>query len=119
MNDDHAVEIFRILGEPRRIAILTLVWRHPGLARSRLEQFLSVPATTVSHHVGVLHRAGLIDVHRKGREHFYSIRPDTLEELRDALRAVTGPAGDLARSLERHGRRVGPPLSAAERPSCA
>ena len=73
MNPDiletRAIEGFGSLAQPTRLAVFRrLLAAHPGsLAAGELARRCDVPHNTMSTHLGVLSRAGLVAVERDGR----------------------------------------------------
>jgi DNA-binding transcriptional ArsR family regulator len=82
-------EALRAIANPRRRAILELVWdgeRDAGeLARA---SGLSAPAA--SQHLRVLREAGLVHVRAQGNRRLYRSDPVRMAELREALEAFWG-----------------------------
>ena len=71
--------IARVIGEPRRFAILQQIAREPVLPCSALGEHACVSAATVSHHLKELQEAGLIEGERDGRTMRLSFRRDIWE----------------------------------------
>lgn len=89
-----AVALFRSLGDPTRLAILTRL--AAGEARVvDLTRLLGLAQSTVSKHLACLRDCGLVDVRADGRQSFHSLaRPELLDLLHSAERllAETGDA---------------------------
>lgn len=83
-----AAEVFRALGDPIRWSIIQQILEHDELAASILDDTLPVSKPTVSYHVKILIQAGLIEVHKRGRNHFYRLRPNAIENLSEAVAAL-------------------------------
>lgn len=69
-----ASEMMRALGDPARQDLVLLLARHElnaGELAGHLEGKLSRP--TVSHHLAVLRRAGLVQTRKAGKEVFYRL----------------------------------------------
>ncbi|MBA4803240.1 MAG: helix-turn-helix transcriptional regulator [Brevundimonas sp.] len=83
MESDDAIAAFAALAQPTRLqALRLLVQAAPeGLAAGALADLLAVPANTLSAHLGVLSRAGLISSERHGRSIVYRAGLDRLGEL--------------------------------------
>ncbi|MFN2587319.1 MAG: ArsR/SmtB family transcription factor [Actinomycetota bacterium] len=83
---------FRVLGDPARLRILSLIAADPRGESCVCEVVgaLDVSQPTVSHHLKVLHEAGLLEREKRGTWAFYRVVPETLGALRDAL-AVPAP----------------------------
>ncbi len=79
--------IFRVLGEPARLQILSLISSQPSqeVRACELVETLGLAQPTVSHHLKVLYEAGLLAKERRGTLIYYRILPDKLTMLRDAL----------------------------------
>lgn len=78
---------FRVLGDPVRLRLLSLIASAPdGSACScDLEEPVGKSQPTVSHHLSVLAEAGLITKRKQGRWVHCTIVPERLSALRDAL----------------------------------
>ena len=75
-------ELGKALAEPLRVHILDVLRRHKQpLCQCELTPLFDVSQSTFSHHMNKLVAAGLVDVERRHRWAFYSIRPDALKEL--------------------------------------
>lgn len=89
-----AVALFRSLGDPARLGIVTLL--AAGEARVvDLTRSLGLAQSTVSKHLACLRDCGLVDYRTEGRQSFYSLtRPELMDLLRSAelLLAETGEA---------------------------
>lgn len=95
-----AAEIFRALGDPVRLDIVRQIAAEDQLACGVLEETLPVSKPTISYHTKILRQAGIIDVHKRGRLSYYSLRRKALGELLDDLGALgpgPGPAGEAHR----------------------
>ena len=77
----------RVLAEPARLRILSLIANHPRgeVCQAEFTRPLSLSQPTVSHHLKVLHDAGLLHREQRGSWAYYSIEPQQIEMLRDAL----------------------------------
>jgi DNA-binding transcriptional ArsR family regulator len=69
--------LFRALADPTRRALLERLVASPASA-GELSRRLSLPRVNVSHHLGVLAEAGLVDL----RARQAAVRPETLVRLR-------------------------------------
>jgi DNA-binding transcriptional ArsR family regulator len=89
-----AVALFRSLGDPTRLAILSRL--AAGEARVvDLTGELGLAQSTVSKHLACLRDCGLVDYRAEGRQSFYALtRPELLALLRSAeqVLAATGEA---------------------------
>jgi DNA-binding transcriptional ArsR family regulator len=64
--------LFGLLGDPTRVRIVLLLCRGE-LNVSRLCATLGLPQPTVSHHLGLLRRGGLLTTRREGKSIHYSL----------------------------------------------
>lgn len=75
----------KALAEPRRRAILRLVWARELAATVIAEQFPDVSRPAVSQHLAVLKDADLVTERRDGTRRLYSAKTETMAELRAFL----------------------------------
>ena len=81
-------EDLQLLGDPVRLQILDILASRPGqVCVCDLEAALPVRQPTVSHHLGLLRRAGLVTVRRRGLWAHYSVVRPALDERRRRLHA--------------------------------
>ncbi len=77
---------FKALGDPHRVAVVHLLSAAPGpVCVIDNERHLPLSQSTVSYHLKTLVDAGVLDRERRGRWSYYTIRPDRLAELSEAL----------------------------------
>lgn len=73
----------RALSDPVRVQVLDVLKRHSGeVCQCELSPLFDISQPTLSHHLRKLSDAGLIEVERRGRWAYYSLRTDTLEVLK-------------------------------------
>lgn len=80
---DRQAERLAALGHPLRLAILRHVVQGAlaGTPAGEIQQALGVPASTLSHHLGTLSAADLLQVERQGTVLRYRADFDTLRAL--------------------------------------
>src|SRR6266851_2013888 len=73
MSSPHALAALAALGQPTRLAILRLLMRREpnGLAAGALADAIGCPHNTLSSHLGILARSGLVRGTRNGRSIIY------------------------------------------------
>jgi DNA-binding transcriptional ArsR family regulator len=76
--------VLRALAEPRRVAILTLV-RSRELAAGDIARRFRTTRPTISQHIQVLVRAGLLVERRDRTRRLYRVRPEGFEGVRELL----------------------------------
>ena len=78
--------IFKALGDPHRLELLRRIARAGcPLACAEARAALAISAATLSHHVGELDSAGLIDVRREGKFAYLTLRPGVLAAVAQVL----------------------------------
>ncbi|GAB1582742.1 MULTISPECIES: helix-turn-helix transcriptional regulator [Phyllobacteriaceae] len=84
MDKNETIEVFSALAQPTRMdAFRLLVTYEPdGLAAGEISRLLDVPQNTMSTHLAILLRAGLIASERQGRSIIYRAN---FESIRGAL----------------------------------
>ena len=82
-----AAGIFKALGDPARVRLLSAIASggEEGVCVCELTEPLQLAQPTVSHHLKVLHEAGLVNRARRGTWVYYSLRQDTLALVSRAL----------------------------------
>jgi ArsR family transcriptional regulator len=78
--------ILKALADPIRFELLERIAKAAcplGCAEARMA--LPICAATLSHHIGELEAAGLIQVRREGKFHFLTLRPGVLQGLISVL----------------------------------
>jgi ArsR family transcriptional regulator len=99
LNKGNAEELaasFKVLADSARLRLLSLIGGQPGgeACVCDLTAPLGLSQPTVSHHLKILHEAGLVDRERRGTWVYYRVVPGRLAALRDVLAvegAVTSP----------------------------
>lgn len=81
------MDALRVVAEPRRRAILRLVWDRE-LAASDIAARFDVSFPAVSQHLGVLREAGFVSVRRAGRARLYRADRRALGPLRPMLERI-------------------------------
>jgi len=91
------VLIFKALGDPMRLRILDLLKSRGksccdliarderGLCACDIESAVGLSQAAVSHHMGLLRRAGLVDAEKRGRWMFYRRNEAAMAGVAEAL----------------------------------
>jgi ArsR family transcriptional regulator len=87
--------LLKALGDPMRLRLLSFIAAQPGgeACVCNLVDAVDVAQPTVSHHLKLLHDAGLLERDKRGAWVYYRAVPERLEEVRAAL--VTRPRRSL------------------------
>jgi DNA-binding transcriptional ArsR family regulator len=80
-------EILRVLAHPVRLRIVHQLIKKKSLNVSELQQFLSMPQSTVSQHLSKLKTHKVVAYERKGLEVFYRCVDD--EKVKQTLKILT------------------------------
>ena len=79
--DEH-VEAFKSLAHSTRLQIFFYLVRAKGeVPVGEIQAELEIPGPTLSHHLDLLRRAGLVQSRREGTFVYYSTRPEMVTEL--------------------------------------
>jgi ArsR family transcriptional regulator, arsenate/arsenite/antimonite-responsive transcriptional repressor len=83
MTSSHALSALAALGQPSRLEIFRLLMRHApsGLPAGEIAQTIGCPHNTLSSHLGILARAGLVRGFRDGRSIIYRADVDGMRSL--------------------------------------
>ena len=90
----HLAGALKALADPARLRLVSLIAAHDGgeACVCDLTEPLGLTQPTVSHHLKVLHDAGLVTRHKRGVWAYYRLVPGALTGLADLLTAATTPA---------------------------
>ena len=101
MKSSDVVETLKALADPTRLRILELLKSkgrsccdliarsEPGLCACDIESAVGLSQAAVSHHMGLLRRAGLVHAEKRGRWMYYSRNEAAIAGLADMIaRAV-------------------------------
>ena len=76
---DQCCNIFHALSDKTRLKILELVKETPYCVSDICKQF-DMTQPSISHHLDILKRAGLVESEKKGREVYYKFIQNTIVE---------------------------------------
>jgi DNA-binding transcriptional ArsR family regulator len=91
--------VFKALADPRRRQLLDLLKHSPRITGDLCSHFKDIDRCTVMQHLGVLEKAELIIVRRKGRERWNYLNPVPIQRISDRWisRYATNAVSLLAR----------------------
>ncbi len=83
--------IFKLLSDPSRIRILSVLSRRKSLSVGSIANLLGMEISLVSHHLSTLKTPGFVKPRKEGKQVFYSIEDDCIIDiLQRAHDHVTG-----------------------------
>jgi ArsR family transcriptional regulator len=97
MDESRVAEAFKALSDPTRVKILSLLKTRgrsccdlisrsePGLCACDIEDAVKLSQAAVSHHMGLLRRAGLVEAEKRGRWMYYRRNEAALARLADLI----------------------------------
>jgi ArsR family transcriptional regulator, arsenate/arsenite/antimonite-responsive transcriptional repressor len=92
MSEDEAAivaERFRALSDATRVRMLNLLARNDELCVCDMQANFDLSQPTISHHLSLLKKAGLVTSDVRGRWAFYRAVPDAINELAGVLEVNT------------------------------
>jgi DNA-binding transcriptional ArsR family regulator len=87
------VDLVELIAEPNRRKILQIVWNREYAAGDIARQF-DVSFGAISQHLHRLRDAGLVEMRKAGRTHYYRARKEALGPFAKALEAMWSDALD-------------------------
>jgi ArsR family transcriptional regulator, arsenate/arsenite/antimonite-responsive transcriptional repressor len=80
---EQVVPLLKALADPVRLRLISLVASHLGgeACICDLNEAFDLSQPTISHHMKVLHEAGLVDRDKRGVWVYYRVRPQALASL--------------------------------------
>ena len=80
---DDLAPLFKAVADPLRLRLLSLIACHDGgeACICDLNEAFDLSQPTISHHMKVLHEAGLVDRDKRGVWVYYRVRPQALAAL--------------------------------------
>jgi ArsR family transcriptional regulator len=75
-------EVAKALADPIRLQLVDVLRKHAGkVCVCELVPLFDVSQPTLSHHLGKLRAAGIVDCERRGLWAYYYVLPDAMKEL--------------------------------------
>jgi DNA-binding transcriptional ArsR family regulator len=100
-------DVFNAIAEPRRRQLVELLARRGALAVGTLVAALGLPQPTVSKHLGVLRKVGVVTAIKQGKQRVYNLEPEKLKTVHDWVKVFENLWGhQLDRIKERAEQRA-------------
>lgn len=98
--EEHIAALLSLIGKPARIQIIMVICEEAACV-CHLEAALGLRQASISQHLMVLRKAGVVRTHREGRNIFYALtRPDLMDVLEKAG-SITGSDLSALKPLSR------------------
>ncbi|WP_329160607.1 metalloregulator ArsR/SmtB family transcription factor [Streptomyces anulatus] len=88
-------DVIRVLGDPLRLQIVTLLARET-LCTTHLVEETGARQTNLSNHMKVLREAGIVETEPCGRFTYYKLKPEVLTGLSEQFAALADSARTAA-----------------------
>jgi DNA-binding transcriptional ArsR family regulator len=76
-------DVFNAIAEPRRRQIVEVLARRGALPVGTLVEAMELPQPTVSKHLGVLRKVGVVSVSKQGKQRVYNLEAERLKTVHD------------------------------------
>lgn len=80
-NRNDYVKFLRALASEERLGILEELEMHGEINASEVEKKFFMEQSTASHHLNILYKAGIIEPRKNGRNIFYHIKENSLQDF--------------------------------------
>jgi DNA-binding transcriptional ArsR family regulator len=80
-------DVFNAIAEPRRRKIIDVLAGGRIYAVGELVDTLGMPQPTVSKHLGVLRKVGIVSVSKQGQQRLYQLNPQELKPVHDWVKS--------------------------------
>lgn len=82
---ESAANILKAIAHPMRMAILGLLEDGKKLSVTEIHELLNIEQSTTSHHLGILKDKGVLCSKREGKNTYYSLKNQNLQNIVDCL----------------------------------
>ena len=87
-----AVDVFKALGDERRMRIMHQIADNPGICSCKVLEEHDMSQSTLSHHMKLLCSAGLVNCEKSGKWVHYTLNREGIDSAIESLRALGGTA---------------------------
>ena len=85
LEDDRIVRVLKALGDPKRFHMFQEIAEAGELSCSQIGKRFPLSQPTISHHLKILHDAGILVVREQGQRHFISVNQGLVEGVLELL----------------------------------
>jgi ArsR family transcriptional regulator len=82
---ERLADALRVMADPARLRLVSLIAAEREVCQCDLTRPLGLSQPTISHHLGVLTEAGVLQREKRGRWAFYRVRSEPLRALAESL----------------------------------
>lgn len=91
---DNIASAFKAIGHPVRIRIMDLLSRQPDpMCVCHIESRFTLSQPTISHHLRLLRKAGLVTSQRRGTWVYYAVSKEGVAPLKSFMNSITHEPG--------------------------
>lgn len=99
-------DVFNAIAEPRRRQIVDVLARRGAQPVGSLAVTLGLPQPTVSKHLRVLRKVGVVAEVRQGRQRVYHLEPETLKSVHDWVKTFEALWGHQLDLIQERAERI-------------
>lgn len=81
MDDQHLLRVAKAIADPTRYALLKALAAHGEVSCGQLANLFPIAQATVSHHLGVLVSAELVEMRKQGQHHYFRLRQERVQQF--------------------------------------
>lgn len=89
INDEHFIQLMKILSDTTRFAIVRLLTQKGSLCACKILDCLHISQGTLSHHMKVLTNAKIVSCSKDGKWRHYRLLPHSLYKLSTFIQEIT------------------------------
>lgn len=82
---EKAANMLKAIAHPMRIAILNFLDNGKKLTVTEIHELLNIEQSTTSHHLGILKDKGVLSSQREGKNTYYYLKNDNLNNIVDCI----------------------------------
>ena len=85
--------LLKAIADPVRLRLMSMILSHNGgeACVCDLNDAFDLSQPTISHHLKVLHQAGLLDREKRGTWVYYKAKPEAMKAMTSLFATVNGP----------------------------